>query len=119
MAEQSRITAAHQAPRYTTSQATKFRDPEFKQKLAEVFALMPFIVLVVLSSPCLGLQEYGCDEKLQAGKLRCMLMNDYYSTALVCASHLFKYSWRDKVKATLGFENINDSRNGLLLLKYV
>ncbi len=48
-----------------------------------------------------------------------MLLNEYFPYELVCGSHLFKYAWKDDVKATLGFVNINDTRNGLLLFKCV
>lgn len=36
---------------------------------------------------------------------------------LVCGAHLFKYSWRQDADRVLGFTNINDPANGLLLIK--
>ncbi len=62
-------------------------------------------------------QAYACRDASDPSKVRCMLLDAAYPEALVCASHLFKYSWRYDVEQTLGFKNINDPRNGLLLLK--
>ena len=85
-----------QKHRYTTSQATQFRLPGFRESL---------------------LDAYGCRHASDSSMVRCMLTNDYYQKDFVCASHLFKYSWSSDVQATLGFTNINDIRNGLVLLK--
>jgi hypothetical protein len=85
-----------QKHRYTTSQATQFRLPGFRDSL---------------------LDAYGCRHASDSSMVRCMLTNDYYQKDFVCASHLFKYSWSSDVQATLGFTNINDIRNGLVLLK--
>ena len=66
------------------------------------------------------LQAYSCQNPVKGDKLlRCMLLNEYFPFKLVCGSHLFKYSWRSDIFATLGFKNINNVRNGLLLLKWV
>mmetsp|Transcript_2919 Transcript_2919/g.5004 ORF Transcript_2919/g.5004 Transcript_2919/m.5004 type:complete len:384 (-) Transcript_2919:220-1371(-) len=91
----NRLTKARLADkhRYSTSQATKFRDPEFKKNLVK---------------------EYGC--KRADGHVRCMLLDDYFPYELVRGSHLFKYSWRDDVQEVMGFTCINNPRNGLLLL---
>ncbi|KAI9334146.1 hypothetical protein BDR26DRAFT_867415 [Obelidium mucronatum] len=35
----------------------------------------------------------------------------------VIAGHLFKWSWKDSCFDRLGFRNIDDRRNGLLLFK--
>jgi hypothetical protein len=48
-----------------------------------------------------------------------MLLGGLFPSNAVCGGHLFKYEWREDVLATLGFKNINDPRNGLLLLKWV
>lgn len=61
------------------------------------------------------LQAYSCAG--QNDTLRCLLTNELYPYKLVCGAHIFKYQWRDDVFATLGFKNINDTRNGLLLIK--
>ena len=50
---------------------------------------------------------------------RCSLLGKYYPYSLVCGAHLFKYGWREKVYDVLSFKNINDVKNGLLLLKWV
>jgi hypothetical protein len=52
-------------------------------------------------------------------RIRCLLLDESFDSGLVCGSHLFKYSWHMDVYATLGFHNINDTRNGILLLKWV
>lgn len=46
-----------------------------------------------------------------------MGLGEYVVKALVCGAHLFKYSWRNDVDRVLGFCNINDPANGLLLIK--
>ncbi|PNH09061.1 hypothetical protein TSOC_004373, partial [Tetrabaena socialis] len=46
-----------------------------------------------------------------------MLLGEYCPYRLVCGAHLFKYAWRSYVSDVLGFDNINDVKNGLLLLK--
>ena len=68
-------------------------------------------------------QAYQCQVAAGAPgerpKIRCLLLDESFDSGLVCASHLFKYCWHMDVYATLGFHNINDTRNGLLLLKWV
>lgn len=46
-----------------------------------------------------------------------MALGTFVPKNLVCAAHLFKYSWRNEVPQVLGFTNINDPANGLLLIK--
>jgi hypothetical protein len=82
--------------KYTSSQATQYRVPGFKNTL---------------------IQEYGCEDPDYPGKLCCMALGQYVPKRLVCAAHLFKYAWRTEVSQVLGFHNINDAANGLLLIK--
>ena len=49
--------------------------------------------------------------------LRDHLLNVLLPRHVVIAAHLFKLCWADVVYDTLGFRNINDLRNGLLLNK--
>lgn len=67
------------------------------------------------------LQAYGCQprEDKDQGLLRCMLLDDFFPSPLVCAVHLFKFAWWDQVQEVMGFQCINDVRNGLLLIKCV
>lgn len=46
-----------------------------------------------------------------------MALGEYVPKELMCAAHLFKYSWRFDVEDALNFVNINDPANGLLLIK--
>lgn len=46
-----------------------------------------------------------------------MVLGCHAPRDLVIGSHLFKYSWASLAKRVLRFDNINDVRNGLLLLK--
>lgn len=67
-------------------------------------------------------QVYQCTEpepSAEPKKLRFMLLDRFLPSNVVCGSHLFKYSWHEDVSNTLGFTNINDTRNGLLLFKCV
>jgi uncharacterized coiled-coil protein SlyX len=82
--------------KYTSSQATQHRDPNFKQALIEA---------------------YGCKDPQQPDTLFCMGLGKFVPKQLVCGAHLFKYSWRNEVAQVLGFTNINDPANGLLLIK--
>ena len=48
---------------------------------------------------------------------KCMVLDVSLPTGYVTASHLFKFKWHMRVKEVLGFDNINNIRNGLLLAK--
>ena len=48
---------------------------------------------------------------------KCMVLDVSLPTGYVMASHLFKFKWHMRVEECLGFDNINNSRNGLLLAK--
>lgn len=63
------------------------------------------------------MQAYGCEDATLTDKLFCMGLGKFVSSNLVCAAHLFKYAWRADVAEVLGFQNINDPANGLMLLK--
>jgi hypothetical protein len=153
--------------KYTSSQATQHRDPNFKQALIEVrscqccmplppkmtlllalcaleptvlvvsavisrlkYATAPYFgrllsyAMVILQyslaclSPCAAtMQAYGCKDPQQPDTLFCMGLGKFVPKQLVCGAHLFKYSWRNEVAQVLGFTNINDPANGLLLIK--
>ena len=68
------------------------------------------------STMMLHMQAYDC---LRAGDgfVRCMLTNEFFDSALVCAGHLFKFSWRLDVAEVMGFININDVHNAVVLIK--
>ena len=51
------------------------------------------------------------------GVLRCMLSGFHLPQAVVIAGHLFKYAWAEFAEAWMGFKDINDERNGMLLFK--
>ncbi|WIA09402.1 hypothetical protein OEZ85_008807 [Tetradesmus obliquus] len=76
--------------------ATQHRDPTFKSTL---------------------IQEYGCEDQEHPDELLCMGLGKFIPKQLVCGAHLFKHSWRIDVDRVLGFTNINDPANGLLLNK--
>ena len=57
--------------------------------------------------------EYGA---LQGSDCWCLLTNDVLPSSTVIGSHLFKWEWSEYVHL-LGFEDINDVRNGLPLWK--
>lgn len=63
------------------------------------------------------MQTYGCEDPHQPHKLFCLGLGEFVPKQLVCGAHLFKYSWRNVVDKVLGFPNINDPANGLLLIK--
>lgn len=46
-----------------------------------------------------------------------MVLDVSLPTRYVTASYLFKFKWHMTVKELLGFECVNDPRNGLLLAK--
>ncbi|PNH11880.1 hypothetical protein TSOC_001232 [Tetrabaena socialis] len=46
-----------------------------------------------------------------------MLLGECFPYGPVCSVHLFKYVWRLHVKTVLGVVNINNVKNGLLLLR--
>jgi hypothetical protein len=80
--------------RYTTSQATKYREPGFREAMLNAY------------------QAKGND-----GMVFCMATGEYLSASLVAAAHLFKHAWHHNVSEAMGFLDINDVRNGLLLMK--
>ena len=49
--------------------------------------------------------------------IKCMITGVEFPTAVVIASHLFKFSWAEHCGQRLDFKDINDPRNGLLMLK--
>ena len=57
--------------------------------------------------------QYGA---LQGSKCWCLLTNAILPSSTVIGSHLFKSEWSEYVHL-LGFENINDVKNGLPLWK--
>lgn len=63
------------------------------------------------------MQEYGCEDQEHPDELLCMGLGKFIPKQLVCGAHLFKHSWRIDVDRVLGFTNINDPANGLLLIK--
>ncbi len=48
-----------------------------------------------------------------------MLLDVSLPTGYVTGLHLFKFTWHMAVQEVLGFSNINDTKNGLLLAKRV
>ena len=46
-----------------------------------------------------------------------MVLDVSLPTGYVTGSHLFKFKWHMVVQEVLGFSNINDIKNGLLLAK--
>jgi HNH endonuclease len=48
---------------------------------------------------------------------RCMLLDRALPICLVTAGHIFKHAWRDLVMQWMGFADIDDVRNGMLLFK--
>lgn len=63
------------------------------------------------------MQAYGCKSPTVESQLFCMGLGKFVSSKLVCAAHLFKYAWRMDLARVLGFQNINDPANGLMLIK--
>ena len=59
--------------------------------------------------------RYDC--KMGNGKLRCMLLNTALPSQLVIGSHLFRHKLEKLVEKLMGFSDIDDGRNGLLLFK--
>ena len=57
--------------------------------------------------------QYGA---VQGSKCWCLLTNAALPSSTVIGSHLFKWEWSEYVHV-LGFENINDVKNGLPLWK--
>ncbi len=60
--------------------------------------------------------QYEC-KPANGGKsfTRCMLLDKFLPSAVVTASHLFRRANSDIVKDVLGFDDIDDWKNGLLL----
>lgn len=50
-------------------------------------------------------------------ELKCMFSGIVLPVQVIIGGHLFKSCWAKDCKARLGFDDINDSRNGLLLFK--
>ena len=73
--------------------------------------------LACLSLCASTMQAYGCKDPQQPDTLFCVGLGKFVPKQLVCGAHLFKYSWRNEVAQVLGFSNINDPANGLLLIK--
>lgn len=82
---------------YTNDKATKAdkRDPLFKNKLI----------------------EYYYKKHWAVSSVKCMLTETELPTQSVIAGHLFKLCWANDCKDRLGFDDINNPRNGLLWFK--
>ena len=61
-------------------------------------------------------EEYP-DEDYGEPWLKCMLLDVPLPAKVVCDGHIFKYKWWEEVHLWMGFENIDDPRNGFLLFK--
>ena len=77
----------------------------------------PVLTRTGLLLGCATTQAYDCQDPDNANQLFCMGLGVYLPRELVCGAHLFKYSWRHHADQVLGFTNINDPANGLLLIK--
>lgn len=81
---------------YTQDKVTRVdRQPDFKNKLIEFY------------------YEVHPD----ASNITCMFTEMLLPRGVVIGGHLFKSCWARDCKARLGFDDINDPRNGLLLFK--
>ncbi|KAE8994111.1 hypothetical protein PF010_g10397 [Phytophthora fragariae] len=60
-------------------------------------------------------KTYHCD--MGGGRLRCMLLNAVFPSKLVAAFHLFFRNKPEIIKKIMGFDDVDDVRNGLLLFK--
>ncbi|EGZ25821.1 hypothetical protein PHYSODRAFT_326789 [Phytophthora sojae] len=62
-------------------------------------------------------RTYHCD--VRGEKLRCMLLDMEFPSELVVAFHLFPVNRNEAhlVQKMMGFDDVNDVRNGLLLFK--
>lgn len=82
---------------------------------------MPFMVVLEMlycfPHVAVTMQAYGCKDPQHPDQLFCIGLGMFVPKELVRGAHLFKYSWRNDVKQVLGFNNINDPANGLLLIK--
>ena len=75
---------------------------------------MPCEIAVIASNHV----SAGCYHSLRCvGKLVCMLTSEALPSKTVIAAHLYKSSWAAFVEMALGFSDIDDVRNGLLLWK--
>lgn len=100
---------AYQAIKYATA-------PYFGRLLSYAMVILQYSLACL--SPCAAtMQAYGCKDPQQPDTLFCMGLGKFVPKQLVCGAHLFKYSWRNEVAQVLGFPNINDPANGLLLIK--
>jgi hypothetical protein len=100
---------AYQAIKYATA-------PYFGRLLSYAMVILQYSLACL--SPCAAtMQAYGCKDPQQPDTLFCMGLGKFVPKQLVCGAHLFKYSWRNEVAQVLGFTNINDPANGLLLIK--
>ena len=83
---------------YCEENMTASSIPEFKNELIELYS-------AVISRPR-GLQW-----------VYCMITREFLPKPWVIASHIWKRAWHQHTFSMMGFENINDPRNGLLLFK--
>lgn len=63
------------------------------------------------------MQVYGSQSADHPDKVWCSAVRQWVHHELAVAAHLFKFAWRAHVDEVLGFSNINDPANGLMLLK--
>jgi hypothetical protein len=61
--------------------------------------------------------SYDEDGNKPCKTCKCMVLDVSLPTGYVTGSHLFKFKWHMAVQEVLGFSNINDTRNGILLAK--
>lgn len=88
---------------YTPSNASTSRDPNFKSNVIKAYQPSAY--------------DEATDQSRQMCK--CMVLDVSLLLGFVTASHLFKFKWHLDVQQVLGFRNINDTKNGLLLAKSV
>lgn len=61
--------------------------------------------------------SYNEDGNKPCKSCKCMVLNMSLPTEYVIGLHLFKFKWHMVVQSVLGFKNVTDPRNGLLLAK--
>ena len=64
-----------------------------------------------------ALLSYYYDIKMPVRSVKCMVSGQELPSATVIAGHIFKHSWKDSCFEILGFNDIDDPRNGFLLFK--
>ena len=101
----------------TAYQAVKYATAPYFGRLPSHAMVIAQQRLACLSLCAATMQAYGCKDPQQPDTLFCMGLGKFVPKELVCGAHLFKYSWRNEVAQVLGFTNINDPANGLLLIK--